>query len=89
MRFQLQRQRLRATSLSAFRFQFRIWTYCLQATLWRKAYAASKQAGRFMFIEEDTSNYYIVSEKCHGGSLQQMLDARGALTEAELTQVAW
>jgi hypothetical protein len=42
-----------------------------------------------MSVEEDAANYYIVSEKCHGGSLQQMLDERGALTEAELSQVAW
>ncbi|GIL55570.1 hypothetical protein Vafri_11123 [Volvox africanus] len=60
-----------------------------EAGLWRKAYAASRQAGRFIAIEEDASNFYIVSEKCHGGSLQQMLYERGALTEAELSQVAW
>ncbi|GLC43460.1 hypothetical protein PLESTB_001559600 [Pleodorina starrii] len=60
-----------------------------EAGLWKRACAASRQAGRFMSIEEDATNYYIVSEKCHGGSLQQMLNDRGALSEAELSQVAW
>ncbi|GFR48242.1 hypothetical protein Agub_g10105 [Astrephomene gubernaculifera] len=60
-----------------------------EASLWRRACAASRQAGRFIAIEEDASNYYIIAEKCNGGSLQQMLDDRGALSEVELSQVAW
>ncbi|KXZ55059.1 hypothetical protein GPECTOR_3g217 [Gonium pectorale] len=60
-----------------------------EAALWRRACNATRQAGQFIAIEEDANNYYIVSEKCHGGSLQQLLDTRGVLTEGELSQVAW
>ncbi|KAG2430768.1 hypothetical protein HYH02_013607 [Chlamydomonas schloesseri] len=60
-----------------------------EAQLWKRACAASRQACRFLAIEEDATNYYIISEKCDGGSLQQMLDARGSLKEEELSQVAW
>ncbi|PNH11578.1 Calcium-dependent protein kinase 13 [Tetrabaena socialis] len=60
-----------------------------EASLWKRACLATAQAGQFHAIEEDASNFYLVSEKCDGGSLQQMLDTRGVLKEAELGQVAW
>ncbi|PNW88874.1 hypothetical protein CHLRE_01g048650v5 [Chlamydomonas reinhardtii] len=60
-----------------------------EAQLWKRACVASRQACQFFAIEEDAVNYYIISEKCDGGSLQQMLDARGSLKEEELSQVAW
>lgn len=40
-------------------------------------------------MEEDFANFYIVQERCRGGSLQQVLDVQGGLVEDELSEVAF
>jgi serine/threonine protein kinase len=60
-----------------------------EAQIWRRACQATSQAARFIAVEEDASQFYILSEKLDGGNLQQMLDTRGVLAEHELAQVAF
>jgi serine/threonine protein kinase len=61
----------------------------LQANIWRRACAASQQAARIHSIEEDYQNFYIVQERCRGGSLQQLVDSGEGLNEEELGEVAF